>query len=169
MPKVRVYYDGSGAIVGIEHRPDETYDDSNAAAYEGKTVTWNVVESAELDVTSAPPGGSPDASGKRAIVSRDDARDLSADRAALGAHLGDAGNPHHTTAAQVGALPANGGTVAGDLTMTGNESLRGGSTLFGTPNCTPTRFGHLHQKKVNLLQTGGTQAMEWTCAQDERL
>ena len=53
MPKVRVYYDGSGAIVGIEHRPDETYDDSNAAAYEGKTVTWNVVESAELDVASA--------------------------------------------------------------------------------------------------------------------
>src|SRR2546422_8938902 len=133
MPKVRVYYDGSGAIVGIEHRPDETYDDSNAAAYEGKTVTWNVVESVELDVTSAPPGGSPDASGKRAIVSRDDARDLSADRAALGAHLGDAGNPHHTTAAQVGALPANGGTVAGETVGSGVDVTMGEGPRFGVP------------------------------------
>src|SRR5439155_1670005 len=99
----------------------------------------------QSSTSSAPPGGSPDAYGKRAIVSRDDARDLSADRAALGAHLGDAGNPHHTTAAQVGALPANGGTVAGDLTVTGNVSLRGGSALFGTPNDTQTGFGNLQK------------------------
>src|SRR5438034_1044958 len=165
MPKVRVYYDGSGAIVGIEHRPDETYDDSNAAAYEGKTVTWNVVESAELDVASAAPGGSRNASSEPSVVVSGDARDQSADRPALDAHLADVGNPHHATAAQVGALASNGGTVAGDVTVTGNVSLRGGSALFGTPNDSQTGFGNLQKKNVTLFLTGATQATVGTGAQ----
>ena len=54
-----------------------------------------------------------------------DGRDVSADGEKLDSHIGIiSGNPHGTTADQVGALPLAGGTISGNLVVTGTVDER---------------------------------------------
>lgn len=52
MPKLRLYYDPSGKILGVEHRPDEMYEDGNVAFQAVKDARWIAVASEEIDVKS---------------------------------------------------------------------------------------------------------------------
>ena len=44
MPKLRIYYDKAGNIVGSEQRIDEQYTDENAAPHEDEPVKWVVLD-----------------------------------------------------------------------------------------------------------------------------
>ncbi|HEX3048551.1 MAG TPA: tail fiber domain-containing protein [Bacillota bacterium] len=54
-----------------------------------------------------------------------DGRDVSADGTKLDTHVADKNNPHATTAAQVNALPITGGTINGNLTVSGDLGISG--------------------------------------------
>lgn len=51
MAKIRLYYDKSGGILEVEHRPDENYtkDNSRESNAEAK---WIIVESKDLEARS---------------------------------------------------------------------------------------------------------------------
>jgi len=60
------------------------------------------------------------------VAGKVDGRDVSADGTKLDNHVGiTSGNPHGTTAAQVGALPVSGGTLSGNLQVNGNIGTTG--------------------------------------------
>lgn len=48
MAKVRLYYDKSGKVVGVEHRPEEDYTDDNATQRE-ESVKWMVADSGDFE------------------------------------------------------------------------------------------------------------------------
>ena len=52
----------------------------------------------------------------------------------LTSHTGNKSNPHGVTAAQAGALSTSGGTVSGNLTVTGNFTLGGVSLTYDSTN-----------------------------------
>ena len=64
-------------------------------------------------------------SGNLAVTGTVDGRDVGADGQKLDRHIGiTSGNPHGTTAAQIGALPLSGGTISGNLAVTGTVDGR---------------------------------------------
>jgi hypothetical protein len=80
-----------------------------------------------------------------------DGRDVSADGTKLDAHVAiTSGNPHGTTAAQVGAVPLTGGTISGNL------SVSNGTVLLGSPSDNHIGIGKPADKKVTVFITGGT-------------
>jgi hypothetical protein len=48
MAKVRLYYDKSGKVLGVEHRPDEHYTDDNVTEG-GESVRWLAVDSGDIE------------------------------------------------------------------------------------------------------------------------
>ena len=65
-------------------------------------------------------------SGNIEVTGTVDSRDVSADGTRLDTHVGiTSGNPHGTTAAQVGALAITGGTLTGNLQVNGNIGVTG--------------------------------------------
>jgi hypothetical protein len=77
---------------------------------------------AELDTTLS-------VKGNIDVTGKVDGRDVSADGTKLDQHVANESNPHKTTAAQVNALPTTGGTVNGNVSVTG--SLGVGGTVDG--------------------------------------
>ncbi|NTW02285.1 MAG: hypothetical protein HGA19_13555 [Oscillochloris sp.] len=76
---------------------------------------------------------------------RVDGRDVSADGTRLDQHVTNTNNPHATTAAQVGALPINGGgTVTGNVTLLGlvqNRNTTASTAMIVANRDNPTTVG----------------------------
>jgi hypothetical protein len=66
--------------------------------------------------------------GNLSVTGTVNGRNVVNDGSRLDAHLTNTANPHSTTAAQVGALPAAGGTLSGNLTINGALTTTGSVT-----------------------------------------
>lgn len=81
------------------------------------------------------------------------------------ANIGAAASGHTHTAASVGALPSSGGTVSGDVTITGNLRLKGSGNYGNMINLGDGDYIHFYEptddyleikaKKINFLISGG--------------
>jgi len=73
-----------------------------------------------------------------------------------GTHESRLDNPHQTTASQVGAMPASGGTITGNLTIAGNSVVSGSIFTIGDittsgnliGNITDTSFGDITTNSI---------------------
>jgi len=123
-----------------------TPDDANNRITIGETHsarTDNPHATTAAQVGALPSGGGTvsgnlQVNGNIGVTGTVDGRDVSADGAALTAHVGVTnGNPHGTTAAQVGAMPASGGTIIGSLRVGPN----GSTAILGNAGDAQNGFG----------------------------
>ncbi len=108
--------DGEGKIPTAQI-PALEYDPKGAAATEAAKTQTNLNNHA-ADTT------------KHITAAERTAWNAKADASALTSHIGNQANPHGITAAQVGALPLAGGTIAGNLTLK-NSTNYGCKLNFG--------------------------------------
>ena len=87
-------------------------------------------------------------------------RNIAADGSKLDTHLAATNNPHKVNAAQAGALPLSGGTLAGALTVKGDLTVTGAGTINGRNVATDGSKLDAHvaatsnPHKVNASQVG---------------